>query len=363
MRCSTLVVLLFASWIPSGPASAAPFFTGLGLGGGAGSYTKEAAISADGSTVVGGGSEAWRWTAESGVVGWGSGEAVAVSADGSVVVGRTDDTFVWTEANGMAPLDGSAFGLSDDGGTVYGSRFLGGSRAARWSAVSGAPFEALTETSQAFAHAVGASADGSVIAGVYHDSDRGFVWTEAGGLVDIGSLPGPHGVCSDLAKVQDISADGSTIVGWGCREGGYSPEAFFWTSQDGMVGLGHFPNSNLLSQAYGVSADGSTIVGAAQWRNNPSLFGFIWDEENGMRRLDQVLAGLGLGSALQGWHVGPATAISDDGSRIVGWGTNPDGEVQTWLAELSAASVPEPGTSLLLGVAGWMLVWRRSQDA
>ena len=57
----------------------------------------------------------------------------------------------------------------------------------------------------------------------------------------------------------DISADGSTIIGWWVFVGGN--EAFRWTSDTGLVGLGDLPGGSLESPAEDVSGDGTIIVG------------------------------------------------------------------------------------------------------
>jgi len=75
------------------------------------------AISADGTVVVGEsssslGAQAFRWTHESGMVGLGFlssagsqfSQAEAVSRDGSVVVGISEEAFIWDHVNGMRSL-------------------------------------------------------------------------------------------------------------------------------------------------------------------------------------------------------------------------------------------------------------------
>ena len=56
-----------------------------------------------------------------------------------------------------------------------------------------------------------------------------------------------------------VSADGAVVVGFGMTAS--AQEAFRWTSEDGMVGLGDLPNGFNRSVAYSVSADGSVVVG------------------------------------------------------------------------------------------------------
>jgi uncharacterized membrane protein len=54
-----------------------------------------------------------------------------------------------------------------------------------------------------------------------------------------------------------MDGEGSIVVGlaWYCP----GAEGFRWTKQDGMGGLGHPPHGS--SRATAISADGSTIVG------------------------------------------------------------------------------------------------------
>jgi uncharacterized membrane protein len=108
-----------------------------------------------------------------------------------------------------------------------------------------------------------------------------------------------------------------------------------------MVGLGDLPGGALDSQANAVSADGSTVVGFGGSASGQRAF--IWDPTHGMRELDQVLTGLGL--SLTGWTLSTATGVSADGQTIVGSGIGPEGTTEAWLV-----TIPEPGTVLLIGV-------------
>ncbi len=113
------------------------------------------AVSADGETIVGhsflatsGGTEAFAWTAASGIIGLGqidpavlNSEALGVSADGSIIVGQGsagngDEAFIWDAESGMRNLQSvlevdfnlslagwqltKAFDISDDGTTIVG---------------------------------------------------------------------------------------------------------------------------------------------------------------------------------------------------------------------------------------------------
>ena len=110
-----------------------------------------------------------------------------------------------------------------------------------------------------------------------------------------------------------------------------------------MVGLGALPGSVLYSCAYAVSADGSTIVGFSE--SAIGIEPFLWDSADGMSSLREVLVN-DLDLDLTGWDLGPAKDVSDDGLTIVGYGTNPSGEDEGWVAH-----IPEPATLWLLSFA------------
>jgi uncharacterized membrane protein len=117
--------------------------------------------------------------------------------------------------------------------------------------------------------------------------------------------------------------------------------------------LGSLPGGSGESTALGVSGDGSVIVGgsdsASDWQ------AFIWDATHGMRSLKEVLEN-DYGLDLKGWqlHESVATGISADGCTIVGYGINPDGYGEAWIA-----TMPEPATLSLLAVGGLMVLRRR----
>src|SRR5687767_13379004 len=108
-----------------------------------------------------------------------------------------------------------------------------------------------------YSTAIGVTADGSVVVGWSETAAAGqaFRWTRDGGMVGMGNLPGDTG-----SLASGISADGSVIVG--LSDSPASNQAFRWTSAGGMVGLGSLPGG-VLSFATGVSADGSVVVGSS----------------------------------------------------------------------------------------------------
>ena len=70
-----------------------------------------------------------------------------------------------------------------------------------------------------------------------------------------------------------------------------------------------------------------------------------------MQSLQVLLTTLGLD--LTGWQLSFAQGISGDGMAIVGYGTNPSG-----FREAFIAVIPEPSTALLLAMGLVGLGWR-----
>jgi len=114
-----------------------------------------------------------------------------------------------------------------------------------------------------------------------------------------------------------------------------------------FTGLGDLPegifSGSFNSYARGVSSDGSVVVGHGS--TALGIEAFIWDATNGMRNLRTVLVDAGLN--LTGWTLQEAKGVSADGLTIVGYGTNPKGDTEAWVADLSP--IPEPTTLCLIG--------------
>jgi uncharacterized membrane protein len=310
----------------------------------------------------------------------------AVSADGSVVTGYRGaggeqySAVRWTSDRGATVLgEGRAWGISADGSTLVGEQR---GHAVRWT--SGRGIEVITP---GWAEAV--SADGSAVVVNYieyspdygGDLGQAFRWTAAGGLVGL-----RFGPSFDSTTGRAISSDGSVIVGgaWSNFTGvgtKWSSQAFRWTADGDMVGLG-IRRNDPSGWATAVSADGSVVVGngfrwtsqdgAAQlpgWANGMSADGslvvggqflspanvyeaFIWDRANGTRSMRDVLDGMGVD--VRGWKLGWAEDISADGLISVGGGTDPSGQFVGWIATL-----PEPERLPLLSLAGALITCRR----
>ena len=328
-------------------------FTGLGWLSNT-SSSDAYGVSADGFVVVGSsgdanGSKPFRWTKETGMVGLGSnnlyGSATGVSADGSVVVGTgasPQGAFRWTKETDMVSLGGNtnATGVSADGSVIVGYFDVFGTntiQAFLWTQSNGiVPLGSLDNCGNegCVSGATAVSADGSVIVGNSASSNtlEGFRWTQVTGMQSL------SGGVQYEGRANGVSADGSIVVGVDSTRG---YEAFRWTQSSGMVLLDD-QNGRIYSEAKAVSADGSIIVGENFFVN--SIEAFVWTQETGMVSLKETLIGAGLD--VSGWTLSSATAISADGFTIVGNGTNPSGQYEAWVANLSPEAVPEPLTIL-----------------
>ena len=154
----------------------------------------------------------------------------------------------------------------------------------------------------------GISADGSVVVGTGTSTDfEAFRWTSSEGMVGLGFLPGRVS-----SRGTGVSGDGSIVVGSSSDEN-FASEAFRWTAATGMVGLGDLVGGDGFSIASAVSSDGTAIVGISSRPGAPDNGeAFRWTSSGGM---------VGLGNAPDGRFLNSrATAVSADGAVIVGNG-------------------------------------------
>jgi probable HAF family extracellular repeat protein len=162
------------------------------------------------------------------------------------------------------------------------------------------------------------SADGQVVVGRSATETEGgvaFRWTAEEGLVPLGWLPG-----GDSSWAQGVSADGSVVVGYGKSYN--TPEydefeAFKWTGDTGVISLGDLPGGKFDSRAYDVTADGEIVVGYGTTSYVVNLrHATRWIEGSPPEDLGGM-PGVDIALSLSG-----ATAVSPDGSVIVGWAWN-----------------------------------------
>jgi len=331
-------------------------------------FNRAQGVSAVGDYVVGesyNSSKAAYWTEAGGAVDLGpsSGIANAVSADGSVIVGlHASGSFPafnatrWTAVDYLpsAITPGVAADVTDDGSVVVGRRDFvvtpGNARgeAFRWTQAGGVVnlgYLPGGETGSSAATAV--TPDGLVIVGGSKSSNgdsEAFRWTQAGGMVGLGDLPG--GTFSSNAV--GVSDDGSVVVGNGRATGlpGETlgvPMAFHWTQANGMVSMGR----NTIAR--GVTGDGSIVVGNldADAPPGPGVTGAsIWKIGGGHHFVQDLLTAQGVD--MTGWYLDEANDISPDGRYIVGRALSPKNGFVAYLAV-----IPEPSQWLMaLQVAG-----------
>ncbi len=183
----------------------------------------------------------------------------------------------------------------------------------------------------AFSIARAVSANGMVVVGSSSSAIgvEAFRWTEETGIVGLGSLPSGVG-----SLAEGVSRDGSVIVGRGASsESEPNPQAFRWTSEEGMVGLGDLPGGFFISGASGASGDGAVVVGGSDAGSDPG--GFRWTAETGM-------VPLGPSCSEVAFEAGTATAISDDGlvvAGIGGWCAGGGSRAYRWTEEGGAVGL------------------------
>jgi uncharacterized membrane protein len=283
--------------------------------------------------------------------------AEAVSHDGTVIVGRQESYWALRWAPGVQVITDSkqgpyrsvqAMAVSADGQIVAGSG--GAHRAWLWTETGG--FLDLGELPGGvnYYSSEAISYDGSVVAGQVR-IDGGYEawrWTAHQGMVSLGSLPGAAEW--DYA-VTGMSADGQIIIG--CNTEDRDDMAFRWTPSTGMEALPNLPGDTGETWAHCISGDGHLIGGAAYGRLGTEAV--LWNRGTPVN-VESLLTALGYD--LTWWDFDRVTAISPDGRFIAGYGNGPGGKPAGWVA-----TIPEPLSAALLvgGLAGLLAARRRAR--
>lgn len=298
--------------------------------------------------------------------------ATDVSNDGVVVLSSISSNFIWSEADGLTVLNTMTNGteiagtakISDDGTRIAASAVNPESDYTEM-AIYDVPTEQWTylggigpAVDNHLSTAWGLSGDGETAVGLGWLSAMGahaVKWTEADGLVDMGTT-----VADRSTRANDVSFDGSKIVGWqdavsGSRQGAiwddgvqtiltadgtplteaiaisndgnwvvgslYNFSPWIWNESEGVTSITH-PNAGQFFRggAAAISGDGSIVIGYFRaWPGNPYFGeGFIWTEETGRVNLNEYVESLGLDDL--GITFSLPSGISSDGKYITGTG-------------------------------------------
>ena len=336
----------------------APLLVSLGAGAGASD------VSGDGSVVVGNfgrGNPIFRWTEESGLEIMdgvlAQGESTFISRNGKYIASNLADenlqglgAYRWDAEGGWRAVDpvGScgtdataAWGVANDG-TVYGMAWNSCSdfKAMHWSPATGTRLlpsaSVLSDGSPANGRMNQISEDGSVLVG-WEENEGG----ERHGVVWVNGVPSrienEHGEW--VSEALSTSHDGSTISGM--LFDGEEPSGAGWrrpTVSSALEYYGPLSADAAPAKAYAMSRDGSVMAGMSgdPWFSlSPAPF--LWTRELGVANLDEFVRRQG-GSMEQWATLWTPMAMSDDGSVIVGWGIG-SSSLGGWVLKIRKALV------------------------
>ena len=234
--------------------------------------------------------------------------------------------------NSSGPWPGILFitqisGVSDDGNVVVGGATDGGSngelRAFRWTEASGM-MSLGTLAGSTYSHATGVGSHGNVVVGFVGNTsedreseatvERAFRWTKDGGMESLGTVSNRM-----YSAAWGVSGNGEVVVGVAFNpssdpeEPMANPLAFRWSNPiSGMVSLGAL-NQGSGSMAFGANGDGSVVVGVAlDGAAGNAVRAFRWTESGGMASL----------GTLNGGDVSEAKAVNSAGNVVVGYATD-----------------------------------------
>jgi probable HAF family extracellular repeat protein len=261
-----------------------------------------------------------------GTLGGSSSRATAVNARGQVVGGSatassSGHAFSWTQAGGMIDLgastDPSVPGYTsaaavNEAGQVVGSAADGMTASAfSWTQTGGMITFGPGGSSSG---ALGANGSGQVVgnsAGGMLFRSAAYLWTPAGGVVSVGTLPGGGSTYGRAVN------DAGQVVGDASTDSfyPYPTHAFSWTQAGGMVDLGTIGGSGLngaSSRAFAVNNAGE-VVGESTYLGYVEHHAFSWTQAGGMVDLGTLGGGFS-----------QAVAVNSAG-QVVGWGIAGDG--------------------------------------
>ncbi|MEJ5050031.1 T9SS type A sorting domain-containing protein [Chryseobacterium culicis] len=239
----------------------------------------------------------------------------------------------WVNRGGLVPTgwDGSVsstWGMTTNGNTIVGLGFLtaANAHAVKWDEVNGmVDLGSIVSGRSSRANAVNAA--GTVIVGWQDESNgtrSGAKWQD--GVESF--ITDNNG--NNVGEAGGISADGNTIIG------SANPNPYVWNVVSGLTYITH-PNASFSFKggATGISADGKKVIGYYRAFGAPPMSGegFIWTSATGRINLNDYAASLGI--ATNGVTMGLPLAISQDGKKIAGSGTNASGQMIAFYLDTS----------------------------
>jgi len=269
----------------------------------------------------------------------------AISADGSMVAGIANlssgffHAVRWTSGGiadlGVLPdgVESRAYGIRSDGLSVVGAGQTPEDDRA-FITVNNVLVSLGVVPGGTFSRGFAIS-DNSVVVGACDEfpgsGGRAMRYSPASGVVSLGTIPPAAAGRTSVAN--DISGDGTVVVGSsGVAAGRY--HAFRWTSAGGMQDLGLVPGT---TDSFGdaTNSDGTIIVGQAE--SGAGSVAFLWTATLGMVALNTYLPTVGVN--LAGWTLRNAYDVSADGTAITGFGVY-NGALRGWVVTGLSLGVP-----------------------
>lgn len=250
-------------------------------------------------------------------------------------------TKTWTTLGNFGFVSGSSAGagynISGDGKVIVGHSGLTGVNAAvgfAWNQKEG-KMRLKTSIVDKQSRAEDISKDGSTIVG-YQANEYGHweaaVWykNQFGGYFTAQRLvidpnKGTADISNRLGWASAVSDDGKWIGGYGNY---YYPKAWLWNMDTGLVDLGTLTeDKGTKGYVTSITKDGSTVYGyylTQETTFDPAVYRpFIWTKKDGIRNLNDYVRDV-LKLDLQGDNITVPTELSSNEKYLVGWAINED---------------------------------------
>ncbi len=342
------------------------------------------AVSDTGVAVGYSGNKAFRWTQADGMVDLGTlggnSLASAVNDRGTVTVGASmtadvaQHAFAWTEAAGMVDL--GTLGAISAGSYATGVNDRGVVVGFSWHKLSEDPFADLVTRGFVWTPATGMVDIGSFGGDTYPNAinnrglvvgtsytagnatSRPFAWTRDGGLIDLGSLGGFFGEALAVS-------DSGVVVGYSYTAGDVAhSHPFAWTEERGLIDLGTL-GSGTSGSATAVN-DHGVVVGYTSTVGNGTLRAFRWTAARGMSDLEPFDGPESYATGVNNDGLVVGNHVLTDGTGLLGFAwTREDGMVDLDpLGGQYSQIVSVASNGLVLGFsyggasAGHATVWR-----